>query len=140
MCRDDAAIVLVDRWFSYVSIILPLEEDGEKKIKIIDRAIKKIKTHRGYTRFCNWMIGRSGEELDKEDCWIIIQNLKNTEHKLYSEHIKTVRYLYIKNIDTELTVTLGVRRYDDILNQYEADLMLVPDSWRKYVGKDISWT
>lgn len=139
MRREDVVIVLVDRYFSYVSIILPLEEDGEKKIKIIDRAIKKIKTLKGFTRFCNWMIGRSGEELDKEDCWIIIERLKSTEHKLYSEHIKTARYLYIKNIDTELTVTLGVRRYDDILNQYEADLILIPDSWRKYVGKDISW-
>jgi len=139
MCIENAAIVLVDRYFSYVSFEILLKEDSKKQIQILDKAIKKIKTLKGFTRFCNWMIGRSGEELDKEDCWIMIQNLRNTDHKLDSEYTSTVRYLYIKNIDTELAVTLGVKRYEDILNQYEADLLLMPESWRKYIGKDLSW-
>ena len=143
MCGENVVIVLVDRDYYYSSFMMALSKDSEnskKEIKIIDRAIKKIKTKKGFTRFCNWIIGRKGKELDN-DCWLIKTKLKNIDHKLDSEYIQTIRYLYIKNVDTELAITLSVRRcdIDNVLNQDEMDVMLIPDSWRKFVGKDISW-
>lgn len=139
MHREDVAIILVDRDYAYEtapiesSFVFTFTKDIKEKIQIMDRAIEKIKTKKGFTRFCNWMIGKSKEKLD-DDCWLMTTQLKSIEYIIESEYTNKIRYLYIKNIDKEKTVDLTIKRFDDILNPQYISLRLVPGAWRKFVG------